>query len=170
MEMFRIIANLDKKWLPATFIGTADDALTSKLLPLYETSRIFPLQPPAAKAHLWQVPRPRRVGQSYLTAIFTTIWTIIYSIYLLLFKIPKIDLLLCNGPGICVCIAITMYPVYWIKYGKRPKILFIECFARTRKLSLSGKIMLLLADKVIVQWPSPTFSILGCEYLGGPLV
>lgn len=36
---------------------------------------------------------------------------------------------------------------------KRCKIIYIESVARTKSLSLSGKIMLYLADSFLVQWP-----------------
>lgn len=38
-------------------------------------------------------------------------------------------------------------------YIKRSKIIYIESVARSKSLSLSGKIMIHLADDFLIQWP-----------------
>ena len=45
------------------------------------------------------------------------------------------------------------YITSWIRWRRRSKILYIESFARTRKLSLTGRIMTFLSDRFLVQWP-----------------
>ena len=35
----------------------------------------------------------------------------------------------------------------------RPKVLYIESVTRVKRLSLTGRLMLVLADEILVQWP-----------------
>lgn len=60
---------------------------------------------------------------------------------------------MCNGPGICLIVAVTALVVAVISGQKKPKIVYIESFARCRSLSLTGKLMRCLASKFYVQWP-----------------
>lgn len=175
-EMFRIIPTLKAELRPTTFILGPDDILGRKLISMYVESSIYPSD--RASPSILEIKRPRRVGQDYLTSMFSTIWTLLCAIYLLLpgrggsklGEDHKLDLVICNGPGICVCIAVAARLAYFLQWQPAPIIIFVESFARTRKLSLSGRIMRLISDKIFVQWPTPTFSISGIEYPGGPLV
>lgn len=100
--------------------------------------------------------RARRVGQSYLTAIWTTIIGIIHSIYLIHTHKPK--LCLTNGPAISVVVSLSIRFLQVITFGRYYKcdIIYIESFCRTRTLSLSGKIIYhsRLANEFYVQWPA----------------
>ncbi|PVU98242.1 hypothetical protein BB559_001720 [Furculomyces boomerangus] len=100
-----------------------------------------------------EIPRARKVGQSFLTSVFTTLVAFYHSFFIIVSEKP--DIILCNGPAICVPIVIASYiprilGIKWIF------VLYIESFARVKSLSLSGKILYPLADNFIVQW----------EYLG----
>lgn len=97
-----------------------------------------------------RIPRAREVGQSYLSSVFTTIWALIQSFFLVLARRPK--LILCNGPG--VCIPIVFSGILLRFFGFVCKIVFIESACRVEKLSLSGKVIyyLSLADVFFVQW------------------
>ena len=56
--------------------------------------------------------------------------------------------------------------------GRRPRIIYVESFARTRTLSRTGHLMRLLADRFLVQWPSlrrgrsRILPLAPCEYHG----
>jgi beta-1,4-N-acetylglucosaminyltransferase len=50
------------------------------------------------------IPRSREVGQSYSSSVFTTIKSLIFSVRMMLTEKP--DVLLTNGPGTCVPIAV----------------------------------------------------------------
>jgi len=99
--------------------------------------------------------RGRKVGQSYLTSIWTTIVSIIHSINLILTYKPK--LCLTNGPavGVTMAVAIRCLQLATCCLGYSCQILYIESFCRTKTLSLSGKLIyhLRLADQFYVQWP-----------------
>lgn len=99
--------------------------------------------------------RGRRVGQLYLTAIWTTILGILSSINIILTQKPK--LCITNGPAISVTVSLAIRFLQMITFGfcYRCNILYIESFCRTRTLSLSGRLIyhLRLANEFYVQWP-----------------
>ncbi|KAJ2736353.1 metalloprotease [Coemansia sp. BCRC 34962] len=97
-----------------------------------------------------RVPRSRRVGQPWLTTPLSILLCFGKVVQLMYQYSP--DAVLCNGPGNCVvvCMVATIARVLGIK---RIPIIYVESFARVNTLSLSGKIVYLLADRFIVQWP-----------------
>ncbi|KAI8035048.1 hypothetical protein M5D96_012141 [Drosophila gunungcola] len=100
-----------------------------------------------------RVPRSRSVGQSWLSSIFTTLWALLWSCYLVWRDRPQ--LILCNGPGTCVPFCYAAY--LWRLLGRLPshsRIVFVESFCRVETLSLSGRLLLPLADLFVVHWPA----------------
>lgn len=97
--------------------------------------------------------RPRAVKQSYLTSIWTFLIVLHYSFCLIREHQPK--LLLTNGPGLSVTVALAIRFMQLFKWGYKCHVLYVESFCRTKTLSLSGRILyhLRLADDVYVQWP-----------------
>ena len=99
--------------------------------------------------------RARRVGQSYLTALWSTFIGLLSSIRLILSHRPH--LCLTNGPAISVTASIAIRCLNFASfYRYRCEIIYVESFCRTRTLSLSGKIIYhcRLANKFYVQWPA----------------
>lgn len=97
--------------------------------------------------------RGRRVGQSYLTAIWTTFVGILDSIIIVLTHKPK--LCLTNGPAISVTVSLAIRFLQVITFGfYKCNVVYVESFCRTKALSLSGRINyhLRLADGFYVQW------------------
>lgn len=97
-----------------------------------------------------KIPRSRFVNQSYFTSVFTTLYSTLISIPVVFNFNP--DLILCNGPGTCIPVCVIGI-LCNILFFFNTKIVFIESICRVKTLSLSGKILLYLADVVIVQWP-----------------
>ncbi|QGA13474.1 hypothetical protein EYB26_001124 [Talaromyces marneffei] len=83
------------------------------------------------------------------------------------------DLILTNGPATAVCVVLgakllrfwnALFELLLFKPGQTPKnnqpstaalrTIFIESWARVTTLSLSGKILLPLVDRFLVQWPN----------------
>lgn len=138
-EMLRIYSRLEMiKKLNVIFIKGNEDTLSEGKLR-------------ANIKKVVSIPRPRMVGQSYLTSIFTTIYSLWISI--LLFRNISTRMILVNGPGISAIVVIASYIYHLILFKNRPKIVYIESFARVNSLSLTGKIMEYLADCFLVQWP-----------------
>jgi len=69
------------------------------------------------------------------------------------------DLILLNGPATATIMVIVAFLLKFVNYkgcstdGKL-RCIYIESWARIYTLSLSGKIMQYIADRVIVQWPN----------------
>lgn len=102
--------------------------------------------------NIYQIPRSREVGQSYLTSIFTTLYSIFYTAHLILFKIQP-DLLLINGPGTSLPVALWTF-IARVLHLSRGNIIFIESFCRVKTLSLTGKILWIMGitDMFMVHW------------------
>ncbi|KAI0769714.1 oligosaccharide biosynthesis protein Alg14-like protein [Trametes elegans] len=103
------------------------------------------------------IPRARRVHQSLLTVPVTAATSLAMSIWHitiapLLSGHPVADVLLLNGPGTCIilCLAALINRILGLK---SPRLIYVESFARVRRLSLSGKLSRGLVDRFIVQWP-----------------
>jgi len=47
-----------------------------------------------------------------------------------------------------------------------PKLIYVESFARVKRLSLSGKILKPFVDRFVVQWPDLTKENSRAEYKG----
>lgn len=100
---------------------------------------------------IYMISRSRKVHQSFLSSVFTTLKSIVDCMPLLMHARP--DLILCNGPATCVpvCLVAFLFKVFYI--NNRCKIAFIESYCRVKSLSLSGWILLYLSDIFVVQWP-----------------
>lgn len=101
---------------------------------------------------IYMITRSRKVHQSYLSSILTTMRSFFECIPILMHAQP--DLILCNGPATCVpvCLLAFLLKVFYI--NSRSKIAFVESFCRVKTLSLSGWILLYLTDIFVVQWPA----------------
>ena len=99
------------------------------------------------------VPRAREVGQSYFTSIFTTLLAFWHS-WRVYWK-TKPDAILTNGPGTCVPVILACFLGKVFGYNSACKVMYVESVARTRRMSLSGRLCygLRLADVVFVMWP-----------------
>ena len=97
--------------------------------------------------------RSRKVGQSYLTSIWTTLMAIFHAIPLVLKIRP--ECLLVNGPGTCIPICLITFLFTKMRLIPKCKIIFVESLCRVKTLSLSGKILytLHLTDLFMVHWP-----------------
>lgn len=99
------------------------------------------------------VPRAREVGQSYFTSAFTT--TLAFWSSWKVYAKTKPDAVLTNGPGTCVPVLLACFlgKMFWFNGGC--KVMYVESVARTKRMSLSGRLCysLRLADVVFVMWP-----------------
>ncbi|KAK4055501.1 UDP-N-acetylglucosamine transferase subunit [Microbotryomycetes sp. JL201] len=106
------------------------------------------------------IPRARKVHQSYHTSVFTTIWSLTTCLWLISIR-PLVanksckfaDVVLLNGPGSCVPIVVAAFlpRVLGLPFTK---LVYIESFARTKKLSMSAKLVRPFVDRFFVQWES----------------
>uniref|UniRef100_A0A183G6D6 UDP-N-acetylglucosamine transferase subunit ALG14 n=1 Tax=Heligmosomoides polygyrus TaxID=6339 RepID=A0A183G6D6_HELPZ len=97
------------------------------------------------------IPRSREVGQSFVTAVPTTLYSFIFAIATVWKAKP--DLLLVNGPGSCIPVVFAAALFDMIRL-RDTIIIYEESICRVESLSLSASILyfLGLADDIIVQW------------------
>lgn len=160
-EMLTLVKNLDfRKYNPRYYIiANSDITSTLKVQSMEKENNDF-------NYFIKEIPRSRHVGQSYISSVITTLYSIAYCIPLLIKIRP--DLILCNGPGTCIPICIISF-VLKIMFIANTRIVFIESFCRTKTLSLTGKILIYIADNILVQWPSLKKKLKRSEYIGNIL-
>ena len=106
--------------------------------------------------------RARNVGQSFISSIPTTFYSLIQSFFILLKTRP--NMVISNGPGVAFPIIIIGYilKIFMILYEF--KIMFIESYCRSKSISLCGKLVEPFCDRFIVLWKN--LETKKREYLG----
>jgi len=155
-EMLALLGALDlSRYTPRHYVLADTDDHSAQKLNAFEGT------PSSFFVHI--IPRSREVKQGLLSALLPTMAACLQSLKLLLQIRP--DLLLCNGPGTCVpvCFAVSLLKLLGIHQAQ---IVFVETIARVQDLSLSGKILLRVADHFLVQWPQLAEKYPKTHYLG----
>lgn len=141
--MLAVIKKLNPtKYNPRCYVVADSDSASIQRLKLIETDQNY---------QVIQIARSRKVKQSYMSSIITTIISIIHCLPLLLNIQP--DLILCNGPATCVPVCYVAFLLKLCFINRHCKITFVESFCRVKTLSLSGWLLLPIADVFVVQWP-----------------
>ncbi|XP_068631734.1 UDP-N-acetylglucosamine transferase subunit ALG14 [Battus philenor] len=155
-ELLRIISSLNtKKFSPRLYI-LADNDVNSEV-------KIHKLENEVTTYTLSRIPRSRKVKQTYLSSVFSTLYATLCTIPAVYNFKP--DIILCNGPGTCIpvcAVAFILRCLFLIDC----RIIFIESLCRVRTLSLSGKILQYFADIFIVQWPQLRDVCYRAKYFG----
>lgn len=162
-EMLRIVKHLNPVWYSPRIYILAKGDTTSESKILYVEKQLSNENKTSSSFVLERIPRSREVGQSYITSIFTTLYSILACIPVMLKVRPKF--ILCNGPGTCIPICAIAF-LMKVFYVTDTTIIFIESICRVKTLSLSGKILLFFADAVFVQWPQLQTFYKQSKYLG----
>lgn len=108
------------------------------------------------------VPRARKIYQSIWTTPFTSL-ACLFSCFRILMstssssdvRLGYPDLIISNGPGtgvIVIFASLLLRLVYLPGTTNKMRTIYVESWARVRRLSLSGKILLRVADRFLVQW------------------
>lgn len=85
------------------------------------------------------------------------------------------DLILCNGPATATIVVLTsillrFFDVSGCNSRHKMRTLYVESWARVKRLSLSGKLLLPMVDRFLVQWPQLQRIAGGRAEYHGPLV
>ena len=129
----------------------------------------------ARKAAIITVPRARAIHQSILTAPFTSLRCMLACLIVLLnlqgdAGFP--DVILCNGPATATILVFTSILLRFFNVGGcetngKMRTVYVESWARVKKLSLSGTLLSTVVDRFLVQWPQLEKKYGGrLEYLG----
>ncbi len=142
-EMIRMLEQVPKRYQPRMYILASSDSISEKKVEQLESSREY---------GTWKcvkIPRSRSVGQSYFTSIFSTLYALMYSVFIIFIDPP--DVIICNGPGTCIPIVASAWILRIVGFKTIP-VVYVESFARVKTLSLTGRLLYPIADSFIVQW------------------
>lgn len=193
-EMLALLRDLDtSKYQHRSYVVSAGDAFSAQRAKDFEEAmereaESYARENRKAKIAVYGtydvavVPRARRVHQS----LVSTPWSCLQCLWACFgvmdnkkFGYP--DLVISNGPGTGVMVVVASVMLRFVTYVpfmKEPRVvrrkrklrtIYVESWARVKKLSLSGKILndLSLVDRFIVQWDGLRAATAGKgEYLG----
>ena len=81
---------------------------------------------------VYRIPRSREVGQSYASSVLTTLRSFFFALWLVGIQVQP-DLVLINGPGTCLPIAVSAFFFRIIGWKTGTKIVFVESFCRVKR-------------------------------------
>lgn len=76
-----------------------------------------------------------------------------------------VDCIVTNGPGTAVMVVAACWVYKFLGIAKT-RIIYVESFARVRTLSMSGKLLIRVVDRFLVQWPYLAEEYERAEYHG----
>jgi beta-1,4-N-acetylglucosaminyltransferase len=146
-EMLTLIRNLDaQRYAPMVLVVAQTDTTSIRRVQAYPHKLPFDRE----TVPIYYIPRSREVGQSYWTSIGTTLYSFWFAFWLVGVQVQP-DLILVNGPGTCLPIAMSAF-FFRVMGWKSSKTVFIESFCRVTSLSLTGKLLYPVADLFAVCW------------------
>lgn len=153
-EMFRMISKLNLSKFDTTWIYSSGDESSLNKAKEFDNNGKYLC-----------IPRARKVGQSIILSIITTLYSFVISAIKLSALSPKPLVLLLNGPGTSVPIAYILFVLKFFGLCNT-KIIYVESLARVSKLSVSGMLLLPICDRFIVQWEQLAVKYQRVEYYG----
>lgn len=159
-EMMSLVSNINMNNLHRIWVVSGNDSGSLSKCKQYEDSLKSDLSPTFVHLH-----RARSVGEPLLLLIKNTLVAFLDScrkIYSLA-ELPSV--LLLNGPGTSVPIAYILFLFKFIGLCNT-RIIYVESLARVNHLSLSGKLLLPITNRFIVQWPQLAVHYKRAEYYG----
>ena len=163
-EMLQLLSSMDlASYAPRDYVLATTDHTSAQKIEAFEAERQRRGAGPATEHKLLRLPRSREVGQSYASSALTTLHALVHSVAHVFAARPA--LVLCNGPGTCVPVAVAalLLRLLGVKYVA---VVYVESVCRVETLSLSGKIMLRLADHFLVQWPQLVSAYPKARFIG----
>ncbi|ODM99964.1 UDP-N-acetylglucosamine transferase subunit ALG14 [Orchesella cincta] len=97
-----------------------------------------------------QTYRIREVGQSWITVVFFAGPLAFCHAAMVMLK-HRPTTIICNGPGLCVPFCLIGFVLTKLRLLKT-RIVFVESICRVDTLSMTGKMLIHLADDFFVQW------------------
>lgn len=103
------------------------------------------------------VPRAREIHQSLLSAPISCL-KCLWACMTILTEKGCPDIILCNGPATATILVFTSVILRFVNWkgceslGKM-RTVYVESWARVKKLSLSGRLLERVVDRFLVQWP-----------------
>lgn len=158
-EMMRMVGSMELEKSSRTWLVSSGDTTSLEKAKTYEELLLSLL-----KSDYVVLQRARRVGESLFLSFFSTMRSIA-STATQLWNLPKPDVLLVNGPGTSVPVAYVLFVMKFFGLC-HTRIIYIESLARVNGLSLSGQLLLPIADRFLVQWAPLAEKYYRAEYYG----
>ncbi|KAB8670380.1 hypothetical protein FH972_026293 [Carpinus fangiana] len=164
-EMLAMLRNLDTAHVTrrSYIVSSGDDFSARKAVDFEQTleeraatqdGKSSNVGPAAYSIHV--VPRARRIYQPLYTAPFTSAQCFAGCLRVLLAgrKQERPDLIVTNGPATAVIVVFAALVLKFAGLAGRGKMrtVYVESFARVKRLSLSGRILVWVVDRFLVQW------------------
>jgi beta-1,4-N-acetylglucosaminyltransferase len=168
-EMMVLLADLLRSpAAPArvTYVATAtDDHSLAKARRLHESlgTPSRPRATPVPVASFRKVPRAREVHQSWLSTVGSAARCLTAAVPVVVAARP--DVVVVNGPGSAMIVVAVVLVTNAIGLT-RAKTVYVESVARTKRLSLSGRLAYGVAHRFVVQWPGVLDAYPLAEYNG----
>lgn len=117
---------------------------------------------PEEDVQVLTVPRARRIHQPLFTAPMSSLQCLFACLSLLTqCSNPERDfpdIILCNGPAtatilVLASVLLRFFDVRACQSRGKMRTVYVESWARVRKLSLSGRLLEWVVDRFLVQWP-----------------
>ena len=123
---------------------------------------------------IFEVPRAREIHQSLFTTPISCLQCLLacWNVLLPSKDADFPDLILCNGPATATVVIFTsilmrVFDINGCNSRGKMRTVYIESWARVKRLSLSGRLLLPVIDRFLVQWPQLLEKTKGKgEYLG----
>ncbi|KAM3420453.1 UDP-N-acetylglucosamine transferase subunit ALG14 [Cercospora zeina] len=123
------------------------------------------------------VPRARQIHQSLLTTPLSCLRCFCACAAVLsqytggIGQLDFPDLILVNGPAtgtilVFASLVLRFFEVWGCNWRGKMRTVYVESWARVKKLSLSGRLLELVVDRFLVQWPQLEREGGRAEYLG----
>lgn len=161
-EMMRILDNVDLNNFNRTWVTSSGDSTSILKCKKYEDERLTSSH---NKLDYLVLHRARTVGESIILSVFSTVRSLMSTVQRL-YDLPQFpSILLLNGPGTSVPLAYIIFVLKFLGLCKT-KIIYIESLARVKQLSVSGLLILPIADRFIVQWKQLAVKYKRAEYYG----
>lgn len=162
-ELLPVVAALDRaKYTPRTYVVAHSDAMSA--------NKVAALEGDSRDHSVLRVFRAREVGQSYASSIGSTLKASAQSVAAVFAHRPQ--LVLCNGPAICVPLAVAALLLRFVCGADACRVVFVESGCRVATLSLTAKLLyhLRLCDAFFVQWQTTTRVVAPeAQYIGRTL-
>lgn len=181
LNMLEQLPQLTSQYLHRTYVVSSGDAFSASKAAEFEEHlhHVLPKRatPSGPKGYtIITILRARKVHQSLLTTPWNAMQCLFACFQILQgthadqrttpFGYP--DLILSNGPGTAVCVVLAAVILRCFGLGREGQLrtIFVESWARVKSISLSGKILLPLVDRFLVQWPQLHGKGGRAEYIG----
>ncbi|KAI8821516.1 oligosaccharide biosynthesis protein Alg14 like-domain-containing protein [Fimicolochytrium jonesii] len=170
-EMLRMLDTLPtERYSPRCYVvaesdtGSGDKAVAYEKARADDTGITNNIIVPAYTIH--KIPRARSVHQSYLTTPLSFLRAAYASAQLLFTLRP--DIMISNGPGTALPMLLLAFLTRILPLPERiwrpPRLLYVESWARVKRLSMTGRICWWFVDRFLVQWEMPGMK--GVEFVG----